>query len=172
MEKLDRRDFVPPAGEPSQHPWEETQVSPGKSSQFQCKEFLPIGSGSKCDVSSHGFLTRAVPLRPKNAISPAFPFSVLLTHHTSPAYTHMHIWSPSVGREGDVLRSHLTQHFTEVNVKKSRNHGHTGQTHLSNLVHTHSSCPQGWSVPLEGLVAHCSSHSPQENDTGCCWRRA
>lgn len=71
-----------------------------------------MGSGSKGDVSNHGFLIRAVPLCPKNAISPAFSFSVLLSHHTSSAYTDMHIWSPSVGREGDVLPSHLTQHFT------------------------------------------------------------
>lgn len=133
---------------------------------------IPIGSGSKCDVSSHGFLIRALPLHSKNAISPAFPFSVFFTHHTSSAYTYMHIWSLSVGREGDVLRSHLTQHFTEKYVKTSRNRGHTGQTNLSNLLHTHSHCPQGRSVPLEGLVAHCSSDSPQESYPGCCWPQA
>lgn len=41
-----------------------------------------------------------------------FPFPLLLTHHTSFTYTYMHIWSPSVGRKGDVLRSHLAQRCT------------------------------------------------------------
>lgn len=61
---------------------------------------------------------------------------------------------------------------SEWQVKKSRNSGHRGQTHLSNLSHTHSRCPCGRSVPLEELVAHCPSGCAKDGDTGSCWKQA
>lgn len=76
-------------GGPSQHLWEETQVSPERSSAQLCKEFIAMGSGSKHDVFSHGFLIRAIPLCPKNAISPAFPsLFCLLTTLPLPTHTY------------------------------------------------------------------------------------
>lgn len=65
-----------------------------------------------------------------------FPFPLLLAHHTSFTDTSMHIWSPSVGKKGDALRSHPSSVLhSEIYVRKSRKNGRTGQTHLSNLAH-------------------------------------
>lgn len=85
-----------------------TQVNPDSSSAQLHEEFIPMGSARKCDVSSHGFLTGAVPLHPKNTIPPCVSLASF-AYHTSSTYTYMHIWSPSVGKKGGGLRSHIAQ---------------------------------------------------------------
>lgn len=64
--------------------WRSTQVSPGSSSAQWPEEFIPVGSGTKRDVSSHDFFIRAVSLCPKNATSPcvSLPSFVYSPHFT------------------------------------------------------------------------------------------
>lgn len=67
--------------------WRSTQVSPESSSAQWPEEFIPVGSGTKRDVSSRNFLSGQPLCVLKMPPHLVFPSPLLLTHHTSHKHT-------------------------------------------------------------------------------------
>lgn len=127
-----------------------------------------MGSGRKCDVSSHHFLIEAFTLHAKYFSPPYVSFP--LAHSPYFLYLHMHSHMESISRSerrrttispSSVLHSAMC-------VKKPSNIERTDQTHLASLSDTHSPRPL-WQVCSPGrtgvplLLRLCPIGDP-----GCC----
>lgn len=92
-------------------PWDEADelnLAEGFISSFLACLFIPIGLGRKSDVSNQVFISEKI-LCILKLPSLVLPFSLLLTHHISSAYTYLHIWSLWESRKGGLLWSCLAQ---------------------------------------------------------------
>lgn len=141
-----------------------TQVSPDSSSAQLCEEFAPVGSGRKCDVSSYGFLIEAFTLPAKYFTPPCVSFP--LAHSPYFLYLHVdaHMESISRSERRCTTISPSSVLHSEICVKKSSNIGHTDQTHLAKLTHSHGPCGRKDWCPIAPQIV------PSEvGDPGGCW---